>query len=151
VALVKAPQVERGLLTLTRDYQSTQKKYEEIMEKKRTAQVAESLEGDQKAERFTVLEPPALPERPERPNRKKLMALAFMLALAAGAAAATLIEMLQGRVRGVGQIAAAWGQQPLVSLPVLPGDAPADARGQRARRTPLRWLLSSLKPNAQPG
>jgi polysaccharide biosynthesis transport protein len=151
VALVKAPQVERGLLTLTRDYQSTQKKYEEIMEKRRTAQVAESLEGGQKAERFTVLEPPALPERPERPNRKKLMALAFMLAVAAAAAAATLVELLQGRVRGVGQIAATWGQQPLVALPVIPTAADRGRRRKRALTAPFRWILSSFRPNGQPG
>jgi polysaccharide chain length determinant protein (PEP-CTERM system associated) len=144
-ALVKAPQVERGLLTLTRDYQSTQKKYEEIMEKKRTAQVAESLEGNQKAERFAVLEPPALPERAERPNRKKLMALAFMVAVAAAAAAAAAIELLQGRVRGVGQIAAAWGQQPLVAVPVLPSSGSAK---RRKRGQGWRWLFSSSRAHA---
>jgi capsular polysaccharide biosynthesis protein len=135
--------VERGLLALTRDYQSAQKKYEEIMEKKRTAQVAESLEGDQKAERFTVLEPPILPETPIKPNRQKLIALALMLALAAAGAAAALIEMLQGRVRGVRQIAAVWGQQPLVTVPVIP----TSAQGPRRRRfdlaSPFRWILSS--------
>ncbi len=143
VSLARAPQVERGLLALTRDYQSAQKKYEEIMEKKRTAQVAESLEGDQKAERFTVLEPPILPETPIKPNRQKLIALALMLALAAAGAAAALIEMLQGRVRGVRQIAAAWGQQPLVTVPVIP----TSAEGARHRRfhlaSPFRWILSS--------
>ncbi len=143
-ALVQAPQVERGLLTLTRDYQSAQKKYEEIMEKMRTAQVAQSLEGDQKAERFTLLEPPVLPERPVKPDRRKLMALSFMLALGAAAALAALVEVLQGRVRGVGQIAAAWGQQPLVTVPVLPvGSGAARRRRTQALAAPLRWILSS--------
>jgi len=142
VALARAPEVERGLLTLTRDYQSAQKKYEEIMEKKRTAQVAESLEGDQKAERFTVLEPPVLPENPIKPNRKKLIALAFMLALAGAAALAALIEMLQGRVRGVGQITAAWGQQPLVTVPVIP-TVSEPPRRRLNLAGPFRWILSS--------
>lgn len=143
VSLARAPQVERGLLALTRDYQSAQKKYEEIMEKKRTAQVAESLEGDQKAERFTVLEPPVLPEEPIKPNRKKLIALAVMLALAAAAAAAALVEMLQGRVRGVRQIAAAWGQQPLVTVPVLPAGPDKSRRRRLDLASPFRWILSS--------
>lgn len=144
LALVRAPQVERGLLTLTRDYQSAQKKYEEIMEKKRTAEISESLEGDQKAERFTILEPPVLPESPIKPNRQKLMALAFMLAVAAAAAAAALVEMLQGRVRGVGQISAAWGQPPLVTVPVIP-TAPGSTRRRKKfdLGSPFRWILSS--------
>ena len=49
--IMKAPQVERGLAALTRDYQNAQKKYDEIRAKQMTAQVAENMEGEQRAER----------------------------------------------------------------------------------------------------
>lgn len=118
--LVRSPQVERGLTALTRDYQSAQKKYEEILAKKMTAQVAENLEGDQKAERFAVLEPPTLPDRPIKPDRKKLIALSLLLAMAAPVGAVALMEALHGTVRGVGQISAILGQKPLVTVPLIP-------------------------------
>jgi polysaccharide chain length determinant protein (PEP-CTERM system associated) len=118
--LVRSPQVERGLTALTRDYQSAQKKYEEILAKKMTAQVAENLEGDQKAERFAVLEPPTLPDRPIKPDRKKLIALSLLLAMAAPVGAVALMEALHGTVRGVGQISAIVGQKPLVTVPLIP-------------------------------
>lgn len=118
--LVRSPQVERGLAALTRDYQSAQKKYEEILAKKMTAQVAENLEGDQKAERFTVLEPPTLPDRPIKPDRKKLIAFSLLLAMAAPVGLVALVEGLHGTVRGVGQISAIVGQKPLVTVPLIP-------------------------------
>ena len=47
-----------------RDHETAQKKYDEIRAKEMTAQVAESLEDDQKAERFSLLEPPLFPDKP---------------------------------------------------------------------------------------
>jgi succinoglycan biosynthesis transport protein ExoP len=119
-ALVRSPQVERGLLALTRDYQSAQRKYEEILAKKMTAQVAENLEDDQKAERFRVLEPPTLPDKPVKPDRKRLLALSLVLAAAVAAGVVAVMETLHGTVRGVGQISAALGREPLVTVPVIP-------------------------------
>ncbi|MBK6005152.1 hypothetical protein JJB11_03530 [Ramlibacter ginsenosidimutans] len=120
VALVKSPQVEKDLAGLTRDYQSAQRKYEEIRAKQMTAQVAENLEDDQKAERFAVLEPPALPDKPVKPDRKKMLALSFLLALGVPAGAVGLMESMHGVVRGVGQISAITGLRPLVTIPIIP-------------------------------
>ena len=120
VALVRSPQIERGLAALTRDHQTAQKKYDEIQAKKMTAQVSENLEGDQKAERFAVLEPPTLPDKPVKPDRKKLLLLGLMLAMAAPVGMVSLMESLHGTVRGVGQISAVLGQKPLVAVPFIP-------------------------------
>jgi polysaccharide chain length determinant protein (PEP-CTERM system associated) len=120
VSLVRSPEVERGFSALTRDYQSAQKKYEEILAKKMTAQVAENLEEDQKAERFAVLEAPTLPEKPVKPDRKKLLAFSLLLALVAPVGLVSFMEALHGTVRGVGQITAILGQKPLVTVPLIP-------------------------------
>lgn len=131
VSMVRSPQVERGLLALTRDYQSAQKKYEEILGKKMSAEMAENLEGGQKAERFTVLDAPTRPDNPIKPNRKKLLAMSFIVAMAAAVAAVALLEAMRGTVRGIGQIRAIWGQEPLVAVPVIP--VPGEAAQQRQR------------------
>ncbi|GAB3775730.1 hypothetical protein GCM10028796_52070 [Ramlibacter monticola] len=128
VTLVRSPQVERGLLALTRDYQAAQKKYEEIVTKRMTAQVAENLEDGQKAERFRVLEPSTLPDRPVRPDRKKLLTLSVLLALGSAAGAVAFMEALQRMVRGAGQVSALMGQEPLVIVPVIPTAAEVERR-----------------------
>jgi len=56
---------------LLRDQETARRKYEEIRSKQMSAQVAENLEDEQKAERFTLLEPPLAPDVPIKPNRKK--------------------------------------------------------------------------------
>jgi polysaccharide biosynthesis transport protein len=99
--VLKAPQVERGLSSLERDHQNAEKKYDEIRAKQRTAQVSESLEGDKKAERFTLLEPPVMPDSPIKPNRKKLIVLGFFVAMAAACGSVILLENISGGVRGI--------------------------------------------------
>lgn len=140
VALVKSPQVERGLAGLTRDYQNAQKKYEEIVAKKMTAQVAENLEEDQKAERFAVLEPPTLPDRPVKPDRRKLLAFSLILAMVTPVGLVSIMETLHGTVRGVGQISAILGQKPLVTIPLIPVAAELASR----RRSYLFVALGAL-------
>lgn len=123
--MLRAPQVERGLATLMRDQQTAQKKYDEIRAKQMTAQVAENLEGDQKAERFSLLEPPLTPDRPIKPDRRKMIALGFFLALAAAGGVVALLETLHGRVRGVEAVTAITGLRPMVTVPYITHSAEA--------------------------
>lgn len=133
--MLQAPQVERGMATLSRDLESTRAKYEEIIAKVRTAQVAESLEDDQKAERFSLLEPPLTPEQPIKPDRKKMIALGFFLAVASSGGLAAGLETLFGRVRGAEAVTAVTGLRPLVLVPYI--TVAAEAR----RRRLLLWGL----------
>jgi uncharacterized protein involved in exopolysaccharide biosynthesis len=63
---------EQELQALTRDHAATQQQYRTLLDKKLEAQLAESLEQRQKAERFRVLDPASLPDSPSRPNRRLL-------------------------------------------------------------------------------
>lgn len=117
--LLKAPQVERGLMTLERDHQNAKKKYEEIRAKQMTAQVAENLEGDKKAERFSLLEPPIQPDKPIKPNRKKMIAMGLILAIAGGLGSAMAMETIYAGVRGVDALEAIIHQRPLAVIPYI--------------------------------
>ncbi|MCZ2105596.1 MAG: Wzz/FepE/Etk N-terminal domain-containing protein [Comamonadaceae bacterium] len=117
--MLQAPEVERGLATLMRDREGAQRKYEEIRAKQMSAQVAENLEGEQKAERFTLLEPPIAPDRPIKPNRKKMIALGLALAAGAAGGLVMLLETLHGTVRGADALAAIVGRRPLVMVPYI--------------------------------
>ncbi|ODS91940.1 MAG: hypothetical protein ABS45_09150 [Comamonas sp. SCN 65-56] len=134
--MLKAPQVERGLAALMRDREAAQRKYEEIRAKQMNAQVAENLEGEQKAERFTLLEPPIAPDRPIKPNRRKMIALGLVLAAVAAAGMVVLLETLRGTVRGVGALTAIVGQRPLVIVPYI-------AIAEEGMRRRKRWLAAA--------
>ena len=138
--MLKAPQVERGLAALMRDREAAQRKYEEIRAKQMNAQVAENLEGEQKAERFTLLEPPIAPDRPIKPNRRKMIALGLVLAAVAAAGMVMLMETLRGTVRGAGALTAIVGQRPMVIVPYIA----IAAEGVRRRKLWLRTAVAAV-------
>lgn len=117
--IIQTPQVERGLKALSRGYENALLKYQEIKSKLMTAQLSESLEQEKKAERFSLLEPPVLPQTPIKPNRAKMVALGFFLALATGGGCIMLVEMINGSVYGIGRLTAAIQRQPLVIIPYI--------------------------------
>ncbi|WP_410953067.1 GumC family protein [Pseudomonas sp. S1(2024)] len=134
--ILEAPQVERGLVTLMRDHDNARKKYEEIRAKEMGAKITESLEQENKAERFVLLEPPLMPEKPIKPNRKKIAALGLVLAPAGGGALVMLLEMFNQRIRGVGALENLLGRRVLVALPYI------DTKADVARRKRWRnWLI----------
>jgi len=117
--IIKTPQVELGLASLLRDHSNAKKKYEEIQSKELGAQIAENLEGENKSERFSLIDPPLLADKPIKPNRVKIIMLGLFAALAAAIGIAVLLEMLNQRIRGKGALTMLIGQSPLVEIPYI--------------------------------
>lgn len=117
--IIKTPQVELGLSSLLRDHTNAQKKYEEIQSKQLGAQIAENLEGENKSERFSLIDPPFLADKPIKPDRAKIILLGILAAFAAAGGIAILLEMLNRRIRGKGALTTALGQSPLVEIPYI--------------------------------
>lgn len=130
--IVKTPQVQRELSRLMRDYGNAQAKYEEMREKQLNAEIAESLEQQEKAERFSLLEPPTLPDTPVKPNRSKIMLLGFFLAAGSSAGFAIMLETLSRRVHGAGALTQLMGRTPLVVIPYI--TTTSELRRRRTRR-----------------
>jgi polysaccharide biosynthesis transport protein len=95
-----SPQIEREYRELTRDYDNSHAKYQELSLKQAEAVVAKNLETDRKGERFTLIEPPLVPTEPVSPNRALVLVLGIVLSLAAAFGAAALAESLDVTVRG---------------------------------------------------
>lgn len=112
--LSKAPQVEKDFQRLIRDYQNTNQKYQEIRAKQRSAELATSLETEQKGERFTLIQPAELPSEPVSPNRTALILLGAILALGAGVGVALLLEALDDGIYSVSDVVNITGLAPLV-------------------------------------
>jgi len=117
--IIKTPQVELGLSSLLRDHGNAKKKYEEIQSKELGAQIAENLEGENKSERFSLIDPPLLADKPIKPNRFKIILLGIFAAIAAAGGLAILLEMLNQRIRGKGALTILTGQSPLVEIPYI--------------------------------
>lgn len=132
--IVQTPQVERGLITLMRDHENAQKKYEEIRAKQMSARISENLEQENKAERFILLEPPLMPDKPIKPNRKKMVAMGFFLALAGSGGLVMLLETLQQRIRGADALAPLLGRRVLATIPYLHIQAEIERRKRWIKR-----------------
>jgi succinoglycan biosynthesis transport protein ExoP len=117
--LLKTPQVERGLITLMRDHESAQKKYAEIHAKQMNAKIAENLEGENKAERFSLLEPPAFPDRPSKPDRIKILLMGIFAAFGGSGGLVLLLETINQRIRGQEALAIAIRQRPMLAIPYI--------------------------------
>ena len=142
-AMILTPKVGQELDVLIRDRDSAQRKYEEFRNKKMNAKIVENLESENKSGRFSVLEPPLLPEKPFKPNRIAILAIGFFLALGSAAGAMMLLEILDKRIRGTQAFTHALGYQPLAVLPYLPG--PEDEiRKKRLIKLSINGAIAAL-------
>ena len=135
--LARAPQVERDLAAMQRDHEIAQTKFEDIRSQQRSAQIASSLIDAQSGARFSVVEPPILPEYPMSSGRRKTVALGVIAALAAALGLAALLEAMFPRVRGENAVMAITGQKPLVVIPYIKNAE--DVRMLRDMKTWLMW------------
>lgn len=76
-----APLLERQVVELTRDYDSSKQHYQSLLDSTFNIAMAADLEQKQKAERFTVLDLAQVPQKPTKPRRKLLIALSGLVAL----------------------------------------------------------------------
>ena len=114
--IIKVPQVERGLISLNRDYEAVKGQYDQIVGNTMQAQMAESLEQGRKAERFSILEPPLLPDQPHRPDRKKILALGLGASFTLPFGLLLLVAFLDKSVRGAAAVERITGFAPLVTI-----------------------------------
>lgn len=140
----QAPEVEREHLELIRDLDASRALFRDLREKQAQASAAEQLERSRKAERFTVIEPPALPERPQRPNRALILGLGLLLAVAGAAAAAALLEALDRRIGSAREIVRVLQVPVLAELPPMQVAAAAGRRWRVAAIVAGSSLLALL-------
>ncbi|HEB98366.1 MAG TPA: lipopolysaccharide biosynthesis protein [Thiotrichales bacterium] len=135
--LTEMPQVERQYLALQRDYENAVAKYREIKAKEMQARVAQQLEQESKGERFTLIDPPALPEEPIKPNRPAIIFLSLVLAIGGGLGVAAVGESLDSSIRGAKGVAQTLQVMPLAVIPYL------ESEEERRRRKAHKWKLAA--------
>ena len=94
-----SPTVEEEYKKLTRDYDTAQKFYDEMLTKKTQSEMATDLERRQQGEQFRVIDPPSMPEKPTSPDRPMFAAGGLFGGLALGLGLAFLLEMRDKSLR----------------------------------------------------
>ena len=82
------------LSKITRGYEITLKKYQDLLGKSMESELSENMEKKQKGEQFQILDPANFPLKPVRPNRQLIVLIGLLAGLAGGVGMAFLWDNL---------------------------------------------------------
>jgi polysaccharide chain length determinant protein (PEP-CTERM system associated) len=88
------PLRDAEMKNITRNYNITLAKYQDLLRKSLDSELSENMEKKQKGEQFQLIDRANLPQLPVAPNRPRIVILGVVLGLGAGLGAAFLLEML---------------------------------------------------------
>ena len=141
--IVQTPQVEREYLDLKRDYENSQKRYQELKGKQMEAEVGQQMEKERKGERFSLIDPPQLPEKPVKPNRYAIAFLGFVLSLGSGIGFGFVAESLDTSLRNARSVATVMGVAALSVIPYIENSEDV-ARRLKARKLAMKSAFAGL-------
>lgn len=113
----RIPEVELELTKLTRDYSTMRSRYQNLLQKKIDARMAEQLERRQKGEQFKVLDAAIIPEKPFKPDIRKVLFMALIAGLGLGGGLAFLREIMSGVFYSPEELEGFLGTKVLVGIP----------------------------------
>jgi uncharacterized protein involved in exopolysaccharide biosynthesis len=114
--VASSPEVEEEYKSITRDNQTAQTFYAELLNKIQTAKMATDLEKRQQGEQFRVMDEPNLPESPSSPKRPVFVAGGLAAGLFLGLLIVGTLEYLDTAVRSERDI---WAFTKLPTLGVI--------------------------------
>lgn len=135
------PASEEQLADLTRGYSQSQENYDDLLKKENDSAMATSMEHLQQGERFTMLDPPALPLKPDFPNRLKFCGIGLAVGLALGVILAGGLEFLDDRLHSEKEIA---NLLPVAIIAEIPEIVSPLDEWQNRRKMLLGWAMGAL-------
>jgi uncharacterized protein involved in exopolysaccharide biosynthesis len=124
------PGVESEWLALSRDYETQQNAYKDLLSKSEQSKVAVDLERRQIGEQFKVLDPAGVPVRPISPNRIQINGLGLAIGLLLGLGIAAFLEIKDASFRTERDVVDALALPVLALVPYVPT---ASEQGRRFR------------------
>lgn len=111
------PGVEEQFKSLTRDHDTAQLFYNDLLTKKTQSEMATDLERRQEGEQFGVMDAPDLPSKPTFPSRFKFAISGLVGGLAVGSALTYAIERRENFIRTEEDVVKVLGLAVLVGIP----------------------------------
>ena len=103
------PEIEAELVALNRGYEITKKKYEELLNRQETAQLAQQADETTNKIQFKVIDPPRAPTKPSGPKRLLFLILVTFVGFGAGIGMSLLLSQLSPVVTSTAQLSKATG------------------------------------------
>ena len=135
--LEAVPGIESEWVALTRDYDTLQATYRELLSKSENSKMAASLEQRQIGEQFRILDPPRVPLKPHSPNRIRINLIGTLAGLGLGLLLLGLAQYRDSTMRSEADVLGAIELPVLALVPFVTTEA--DLRRQRRRR----WLVAA--------
>jgi polysaccharide chain length determinant protein (PEP-CTERM system associated) len=107
------------LSKISRGYEITLRKYQDLLGKGLESELSENVEKQQKGEQFQIVEPANFPIKPVRPNRLIIVLVGLAAGLAGGVGTAVLWETLDTSFKKSDEINAFVNVPLLATLPAL--------------------------------
>jgi len=114
-----APTRAIELSKISRTYDITLRKYEDLLGKTLESQLSENMEKQQKANRFHLVDPANFPTSPVRPDRKLILAIGFVAALGAGLGLSILLEKMGTSFQSSDELTGEVDLPLLASIPLI--------------------------------
>ena len=125
------PEVERKYRELNLEYDNAKANLIELQRKLQVAVIAEGMEEGRLGEKFTMIEPPFLPEEPYKPNRPAILIIGLILGLGCGIGSAAVKEFNDNSIRGPQSIQKLTNYDILTVIPRI--QTPAETRKKRLK------------------
>jgi len=138
----QVPSVESEWIALTRDYDTQQAAYKDLLAKSDDARRAAELEQRQIGEQFRILDPARMPVRPTGVNRLEVNAMGAGVGLGLGLLLAALLELRDRTFRSAADVVDVFKLPVVAMVPNLP--SAADVRRARFRRLVASAAVAAL-------
>lgn len=138
--LQASPQVEEQYKALTRDYQTAQKFYDDLLSKMNQSKMASDLEHRQQGEQFRVMDEPNLPDSPDYPKRSRFLFGGLAAGLLLGLSITVLLEYRNTAIQTEDDVFA------FTKLPTLAVIASVDAIKEAPSGSKPAWKFWSTTP-----
>jgi len=103
------PEIEAELVALNRGYEITKKKYEELLNRQETAQLAQQADETTNKIQFKVIDPPRAATQPSGPKRMLFFILVTFVGLGSGIGISLLLSQLSPIATSTAQLSKATG------------------------------------------
>ena len=131
--LEAVPGIESEWVSLTRDYETLQATYRDLLSKSENSKMAASLEQRQIGEQFRLLDPPRVPLKPYMPNRLKINLIGTFTGLTLGLLLLGVLEYTDSTMRSKADLQGALELPVLALLPYVTTQADLREQGRRRR------------------